>query len=805
MADIEIEMSDKHISNKEATFEFTTYGEVTECDSENIEISGCTNNSISSELECIQIEITGLKTLNKFISLEDTPLYYDNGKFFKVEDNKIVYTDIEWKDISGDINQNPELQQEVIKLIEENAKKFTEETVEEAIYIHNNDPEAHQSIQNTINANYEELSFNINLNKQNIDNLSTELDKTNDKVKENSELITGLNIYVDETNQRIDETNVNVGNNTASISQLTNVVEDNYNELNKLIADNSTAIVQNATDIQSNLEAINKNSSDISNNTLNIETNRQNIATNATNIQNNTNLINETIENLKEYSKTNEFAKVAFSGEYKDLLNIPDNLATNEYVDQRIEEVAKQIVYFDFVIVDKLPETGESNHIYLVPRTQGDKNIYDEFIWIESIKSFEFIGKTEIDLSDYYNKSEVDNILSKKSNITETGSNIIYSNSILTLNTKDGVKLSEVQIKSAPDVDAKTIHFNSNEELEVIGNLTKDGTFKYDWIGTTEEYNSDLASGLITNTTICNITDDETEYVVEGLLYIPKVTELDNGFELSWSNNQGYDNPATVIIPKGTSGSGGTTGVYTVNGKSGNVILTASDVGALPDDTVIPNVDNLATKEELNSVSSAIPDVSDFITTSELIEVKESIPDVSIYATTTRVDGLENEIESKQDKGDYALVSQVPVNISELNNDKNYATQTDIMSAIASIPQFSISIVDNLPTTGTKMVLYLVPKGSENLDIYNEYIWIEQTSTFEFIGNTAVDLTDYVSKSELDNYVLKNDLNDYARITDIPTNLSQLNNDTSYVTQTELDTTLGDISSILDNINGEVV
>ena len=46
-----------------------------------------------SEAEDIIIEITGLKSINKFIGLEDTPLYYENGKFFKVQDNKIIYTD----------------------------------------------------------------------------------------------------------------------------------------------------------------------------------------------------------------------------------------------------------------------------------------------------------------------------------------------------------------------------------------------------------------------------------------------------------------------------------------------------------------------------------------------------------------------------------------------------------------------------------------------------------------------------------------------------------------------------------------
>lgn len=52
------------------------------------------------------INITGLKTINKFIGLSDTPIYYDNGKFFKVIDNRIEYTDIEWSDITGKLSDS---------------------------------------------------------------------------------------------------------------------------------------------------------------------------------------------------------------------------------------------------------------------------------------------------------------------------------------------------------------------------------------------------------------------------------------------------------------------------------------------------------------------------------------------------------------------------------------------------------------------------------------------------------------------------------------------------------------------------
>lgn len=63
-----------------------------------------------------------------------------------------------------------------------------------------------------------------------------------------------------------------------------------------------------------------------------------------------------------------------------------------------------------FKIVDVLPETGETNIIYLVPKAGGqEKNIKEEYIYIVegSIGKWEKIGDTEIDLSEYATKEQL--------------------------------------------------------------------------------------------------------------------------------------------------------------------------------------------------------------------------------------------------------------------------------------------------------------------------------------------------------------------------------------------------------------
>ena len=77
-----------------------------------------------------------------------------------------------------------------------------------------------------------------------------------------------------------------------------------------------------------------------------------------------------------------------------------------------------------------------------------------------------------------------------------------------------------------------------------------------------------------------------------------------------------------------------------------------------------------------------------------------------------------------------------------------YAEPIDIISAIASIPQFKLTIVSELPTKGEKMTLYFVPKTGTDTDVHDEYIWIEENNKYEYVGTTAVDLTDYVKNTD---------------------------------------------------------
>lgn len=119
----------------------------------------------------------------------------------------------------------------------------------------------------------------------------------------------------------------------------------------------------------------------------------------------------------------------------------------------------------------------------------------------------------------------------------------------------------------------------------------------------------------------------------------------------------------------------------------------------------------------------------------------------------------------------------VPTKTSQLANDsgyqsatsvesiitaKGYQTQSQVQSlinsAVGNITSIRYEKVTSLPATGSNGVIYLVAHSHGTQDIYDEYIWLSETKTYEKIGNTDIDLSAYVKKSELTE-ITTNDLN----------------------------------------------
>ena len=81
----------------------------------------------------------------------------------------------------------------------------------------------------------------------------------------------------------------------------------------------------------------------------------------------------------------------------------------------------------------------------------------------------------------------------------------------------------------------------------------------------------------------------------------------------------------------------------------------------------------------------------------------------------------------------------------------------ELKNLVSLIPRFSIQVVEQLPTQDiSDTTIYLVPSSDpEQGNYYEEYIYITVGTShqWELVGTTAVDLSDYYTKSQVDGYL----------------------------------------------------
>ena len=121
-------------------------------------------------------------------------------------------------------------------------------------------------------------------------------------------------------------------------------------------------------------------------------------------------------------NKTLDELGIQPKGDY--ITEIPSEYITEEELNQKqyatesyvLDKIAN-IEHFSRQVVDELPLVGKDNVIYLVRKEGAGDDIYNEYIWTGT--SYELFGSTATDLSDYYNKDSVNELLDTKVNKQE--------------------------------------------------------------------------------------------------------------------------------------------------------------------------------------------------------------------------------------------------------------------------------------------------------------------------------------------------------------------------------------------------
>lgn len=96
-----------------------------------------------------------------------------------------------------------------------------------------------------------------------------------------------------------------------------------------------------------------------------------------------------------------------------------------------------------------------------------------------------------------------------------------------------------------------------------------------------------------------------------------------------------------------------------------------------------------------------------------------------------------------------AIKESIIDNLDSTATDKALsANQGNILKTmIGNLANLRIEVVTKLPSTGEVNVIYLVKKVGKNPDVHDKYIYVE--NTWEKIGNTEVDLSNYYTKEQV--------------------------------------------------------
>ena len=244
---------------------------------------------------------------------------------------------------------------------------------------------------------------------------------------------------------------------------------------------------------------------------------------------------------------------------------------------------------------------------------------------------------------------------------------------------------------------------------------------------------------------------------------------------------------------------------YSISKSGSTITLTGSD-------------GSTSTVSDSNTTYSAASTTANGLMTAAMVT---KLNGIATGATKTTIDSSLSSSSTNpvQNKVIYnalagkAATSAIPTALSQLTNDSNFVTSSEIaenyatkeyVNNMTNTGGLTFLVVETLPEEPVEGTVYLVPStssistlldvgggpdegeteegGSSDstttapANIYDEYMWI--SNQWELIGSTAVDLSQYYTKTEIDST-----LTNKADTSAIPTKTSQLTNDSGYLTE----------------------
>ena len=264
-----------------------------------------------------------------------------------------------------------------------------------------------------------------------------------------------------------------------------------------------------------------------------------------------------------------------------------------------LKEMIANLANLQIEIVDQLPSVGETNIIYLVKKSGSAPDIHDEYVFVDG--KWEKIGDTEIDLSNYYTRDEVDDKLTGfgagdviAAEAFTTADRVITSNGPGKTVKDSGILINNLALKSYVDekeiawdkVTGKPETYVPAAHTHPLAQITDAGALAYKDKVDESDLNFDIPDGTVVDSSLSTSSVNPVQNKV--------VTEaLNNRYTKSETYSQ-----SEIDEKIGSAGGGDVTA-------SGNLAVDYIIIGAGPKS--IKNsgqtLSNLALKSEIPSLS----------------------------------------------------------------------------------------------------------------------------------------------------------------------------------------------------------
>ena len=388
-------------------------------------------------------------------------------------------------------------------------------------------------------------------------------------------------------------------------------------------------------------------------------------------------------------------------------------LKSETFTKAEVNQLIDAVKQFQYQSVQTLPTASAStmNIIYLVPGVSPTtQNVKDEYITIattnemqETVYSWEKIGTTEIDLSNYYTKSQTDAAIT-------AAINTVLADYVTTTQMTAAIAAALASYYTKSEVDALIADFITKSVNDLTYYYLKSETF------TKSEVNALIAA--------------VQQFTYQSVAELPTAS--------ADTMNKIY------LVPS--------TNPQTKNVKDEYITIAVTDQGT--------------TTYSWEQIGSTTIDLSGYYTKTQTDAAINTA--LSAYSTTTQMNAaIAAAIANFYTKQEVDALIANFITASTQNLAYYYLksetySATEVNQLIDAVKQFTYEAVSVLPTASASTVgkIYLVPSTTPSAqNVKDEYITLtvteEETTTYswEKIGTTQVDLSNYYTKSQTDSAI----------------------------------------------------